>query len=89
MDSQALETITKNNFWQVIHDNQKGKYYRTRETLLDELKIDPDFGKEVRLNKTLTVHLKGQLKPTSAHTQEKDGENYNRQSVHALQIKNI
>ncbi len=36
MDSEALETITKNNFWQVIHDNQKGKYYRTRLTLLDE-----------------------------------------------------
>jgi hypothetical protein len=37
MDSKAFETITKNNFWQVIHDNQKGKYYRTRLTLLDEL----------------------------------------------------
>jgi hypothetical protein len=36
MDSEALETITKDNFWQVIHDNQKGKYYRTRLTLLDE-----------------------------------------------------
>jgi len=36
MDSENLETITKNNFWQVIHDSQKGKYYRTRETLLDE-----------------------------------------------------
>ena len=36
MDSEDLETITKNNFWQVIHDNQKGKYYRTRETMLDE-----------------------------------------------------
>jgi hypothetical protein len=36
MDSEALKTITKNNFWQVIHDNQKGKYYRTRLTLLDE-----------------------------------------------------
>ena len=36
MDSEALETITKNYFWQVIHDNQKGKYYRTRLTLLDE-----------------------------------------------------
>ncbi len=36
MDSENLETITKNNFWQVIHDNQKGKYYRTKETLLDE-----------------------------------------------------
>jgi hypothetical protein len=36
MDSEALETITKNNFWQVIHDNQKGRYYRTRLTLLDE-----------------------------------------------------
>ncbi len=36
MDSENLETITKNNFWQVIHDNQNGKYYRTRETLLDE-----------------------------------------------------
>ena len=36
MDSEALETITKDNFWQVIHDNQKGRYYRTRLTLLDE-----------------------------------------------------
>jgi hypothetical protein len=36
MDSEALEAITRDNFWQVIHDNQRGKYYRTRLTLLDE-----------------------------------------------------
>jgi|688.fasta_scaffold2251850_1 hypothetical protein len=36
MDSNNLESITKNNFWQVIHDNQKGKFYRTKLTLLDE-----------------------------------------------------
>ncbi len=36
MDSEALETITRNNFWQVVHDQQKGKFYRTRLTLLDE-----------------------------------------------------
>ena len=36
MDSDALETITLNNFWQVVHDQQKGKYYRTKSTLVDE-----------------------------------------------------
>jgi hypothetical protein len=36
MDSDNFNEITKDNFWQVIHDNQKGKYYQTRLTLLDE-----------------------------------------------------
>ena len=36
MEDHKLENINKHNFWQLIHDNQRGQYYRTRPTLLDE-----------------------------------------------------
>ncbi len=55
MDSEALETISKNNFWQVIHDNQKGKYYRTRLTLLDEYFL---INKTIQLYDLSTLALK-------------------------------
>jgi hypothetical protein len=55
MDSETLETISKNNFWQVIHDNQRGKYYRTRLTLLDEYFL---INKTIQLYDLSTLALK-------------------------------
>jgi hypothetical protein len=124
MDSEALETITKNNFWQVIHDNQKGKYYRTRLPLLDEYFL---INETIHLYDLSTLALKHiaifvinksentpnnptqnrlrlwQRSPTQQRTDsapegstatnkrahsEKDGGKYNKQSVHALQMRN-
>jgi len=36
MENSKLENIDKNNFWQVIHDTQRGQYYSTRLTLLNK-----------------------------------------------------
>ena len=44
-------TITKENFWQMIHDNQNTRYYRTIATLKSEFNFIRILNDQVTLSK--------------------------------------